>query len=155
MTTIEPVLVEVEDEGSRYIEWGAVAAGALAAAALAFVLHTFAAAIGLAVTSTAPTWRDSSVTLQLVSGLYLLLVAIVAFGVGGYIAGRLRTSLKGTDDEIEFRDGTHGLLVWAVTIVLTVLMAWATAQSLTRIAGATAGSQPVAGENIIAFDLDR
>ena len=56
---------------------GAGVAGALAAAALAFVLHAFAAAIGLAVSSTAPTWRDASMALQLLSGLYLVFVAIV------------------------------------------------------------------------------
>ncbi len=135
-------------------------AAAASAPAIAFVLHAFAAAIGLAVSSTAPTWRDSSSALQLLSGLYLVLVAIIAFGVGGYIAGRLRATLAaGSDDEIEFRDGTHGLLVWAIALVLTVLMAWATAQSMTRLAAPSAGpagsAQSVAGENIIAYDLDR
>jgi hypothetical protein len=160
MTTVEPVAVAVPDEQVSYIQWGPAVAGALAAAALAFVLHSFAAAIGLAVSSTAPTWRDSSAALTLLSGLYLVLVAVVAFGVGGYIAGRMRASLEsGTPDEIEFRDGTHGLLVWAIALVLTVLMTWATVQSAVRLAAPSAGSsgtsQSVAGENIIAYDLDR
>jgi hypothetical protein len=94
-------------------------AGALAAAALAFVLHTFAVAIGLAVSSTAPTWRDSSVMLQVLSGLYLVLVAIAAFGIGGYMAGRMRAPMAGSADEVEFRDGTHGVLVWAIAMVAT------------------------------------
>jgi hypothetical protein len=157
MTTLEPIAVE--DEETSYIQWGPGVAGALAAAALAFVLHAFAAAIGLATSSTAPTWRDASVALQLLSGLYLVLVAIISFGVGGYIAGRMRSPIEAADDEIEFRDGTHGLLVWAIAMVLTVLMSWAAAQSVTRLAApsaAQAGSaQSVAGENIIAFDLDR
>ena len=38
-----------------YIQWGPVVAGAMGAAALAAVLHAFVTAIGLAVTSTAPT----------------------------------------------------------------------------------------------------
>ena len=38
------------------VHWPAIWGGALAAAALAVVLHTFAAAIGLAVSSAAPTW---------------------------------------------------------------------------------------------------
>ena len=46
---------------SGYIQWGPVIAGAVSAAALATVLHAFAAAIGLAVSSTAPTWRDALV----------------------------------------------------------------------------------------------
>ncbi len=36
------------------IQWSAIIAGAIAASALAFVLHSFAAAIGLSVSSTAP-----------------------------------------------------------------------------------------------------
>jgi hypothetical protein len=158
MTVMEPVAV-IEDERTNYIQWAPAIAGALAAAALAFVLHSFAAAIGLAVSSTAPTWRDASMALQLLSGLYLVLVAIAAFGVGGYIAGRMRAPIDGSDDEVEFRDGTHGLLVWAIAMVLTVLMTSAAAQSLTRLAAPSGGpsgtAQSVAGENIIAFDLDR
>jgi hypothetical protein len=159
MTTMEPVAVTVEDERVDYVQWTPAVAGALAAAAIAFVLHTFAAAIGLAVTSTAPTWRDASLALQFLSGLYLVVVAIIALGVGGYIAGRMRAPRAASADEIEFRDGVHGLMVWAIALVLTVLMTWAAAQSLTRAAAPTAGSAPtaqsVAGENLIAFDLDR
>jgi hypothetical protein len=66
----------------RYIQWGPVIAGALLAAALASVLHTFAAAIGLSMSSTAPTWRDTSFVLVLLSGLYLLLVAFLSYGLG-------------------------------------------------------------------------
>src|SRR5215207_6388549 len=87
--------------GITYVQWGAVLAGALAAAAIATVLHSFAGAIGLAVSSTAPTWRDSSLWLVLLSGLYLILVAILAYAVGGYVAGRLRVPLIGAHaDEI-------------------------------------------------------
>jgi hypothetical protein len=159
MTIAEPVAVSLRDERANYIEWGPAVAGAIAAAALAFVLHSFAAAIGLAVSSTAPTWRDSSALLQLLSGLYLVLVAIAAFGIGGYIAGRLRTPISGSTDEVEFRDGTHGLLVWGIALLLTALMTWAAAQSFTRLAapsGTPAGAtQSVGGENLIAYDLDR
>jgi hypothetical protein len=62
------------------VQWGPVIAGAIAAAALALVLHGFAAAIGLSVSSTAPTWRDTSVALVLLSGLYLVLAAILSYG---------------------------------------------------------------------------
>src|SRR5437764_10768679 len=124
MTIAETVPVAVKDEQMRYVQWGPAIAGALAAAAIAFVMHSFAAAIGLAVSSTASTWRDASVALQLLSGLYLVLVAIIAVGIGGYIAGRLREPMVGGADEIEFRDGTHGLLVWAISLLLIVLLAW-------------------------------
>ena len=99
---------------SRALSWDAVVAGALTAAALAFVLHAFAAAIGIAVSSASPTWRDYSVVLQVLSGLYLVLVAIISLGCGGYSAGRLRETVPGSEEEIEFRDGAHGIAVWAL-----------------------------------------
>lgn len=159
MTNVEPVAVITEEEQTSYMQWGPAVAGALVAAALAFVLHTFAAAIGLAVSSSVPTWRDSSLMLQLLSGLYLVFAAILAFGVGGYLAGRMRSPIAGSDDEIEFRDGSNGILVWSIAIVLTVLMTWAAAQSVARVAAPSPGSpgaaQSVAGENLIAYDLDQ
>jgi hypothetical protein len=51
--------------------------------------------------------------------IWLIFTQIIAFAMGGYLAGRLRT--KWVDihtDEVYFRDTAHGLLVWAVGIVL-------------------------------------
>ena len=142
-----------------YVQWGPVIAGAVAAAALALVLHAFAGAIGLAVSSSAPTWRDASIALWVLSGLYLVLVALAAYGLGGYLAGRARAASALSDpDEIEFRDGVHGLLVWAVATLLTALMLFNVGAATSRFAApsGTAGpSTSVAGENIVAFDLDR
>jgi hypothetical protein len=155
MTMVDPVRASVEDARVSYVQWGPAIAGALVATGVALVLDTFGAAIGLAVSSTAPTWRDSSATLQVASGLFLILVAIVAFAGGGYIAGRMRRPLPGNADEVEFRDGTLGLVVWAIAIILTAFIAWAAAQSFTRLGAPSTATQSVAGENLIAFDLDR
>jgi hypothetical protein len=141
-----------------YPEWGPVIAGAIAAAALALVLHSFALAIGLAVSSTAPTWRDASFALVALSGLYVILAALASYGLGGYLAGLMRARLSSREDA-ELRDGMQGLLVWALATLLTAVIGLATVQSLTRL-GAPSGGQAgpsasVAGENIIAYDLDR
>ena len=93
-------------------------------------------------------------------GLYLVLVAIVAYGAGGYVAGRMRGRLSaGAPDEIEFRDGVHGAAVWALATLLTALIVFGGAQALTRVAAPSSGpagpSTSVAGENIIAYDVDR
>jgi hypothetical protein len=143
-----------------YVQWGPIVAGAFAAAALGLVLDAFAAAVGLAVSSTAPTWRDSSAALWFLSGLYLILVACAAYGLGGYIAGRLRDRLvDGGATEREVRDGTHGLLVWALGTLLTVAMIGFIVPASTRLAAPSSGpagpSASVAGENLVAFDLDR
>jgi hypothetical protein len=143
-----------------YIQWSAVIAGATAAAALATVLHAFAGAIGLAVSSTAPTWRDASFALWFLSGLYLILVALAAYGLGGYVAGRLRSGLPGgTADEIEVRDGAHGLLVWALATLLTGLLLALAVPALNRLAAPSGGdigaTASIGGENVFAYDLDR
>jgi hypothetical protein len=149
----------VAPEGAvRYLQWGPIVAGALAAAALATVLHAFALGLGLAVSSSAPTWRDTSFGLVLLSGLYLILVALASYSLGAYIAGRTRSRLlAGTFDETEFRDGAHGLVVWSLATLLTVMLALGAAQALTRVGAPSAPSSgPASGaENIIAYDLDR
>jgi hypothetical protein len=54
------------------LNWGPVIAGAIAASALAFVLDSFGLALGLAISSASPAWRDTSFALVLLSGLYLV-----------------------------------------------------------------------------------
>jgi hypothetical protein len=157
MTNVDTRPVPVGEAVTMRIDWGAIVAGAIAAAAIAAVLHSFATAMGLSVSSAAPTWRDASAVLVLLSGLYLVLAALAAYGLGGYVAGRLRNRLTGAGpDQVEFHDGMHGLLVWALATLMTVLVAFATAQALTRLAAPSSGpATSVAGENIVAYDLDR
>src|SRR5215212_4527579 len=96
---------ELENTG-RYVEWTPVIAGAIAASALSFVLFTFGSSLGIALSSSSPTWRDASIALAILSGLYIILTTVASFGLGGYIAGRLRSrwaASQGADeDEIEF-----------------------------------------------------
>jgi hypothetical protein len=143
-----------------HLQWGPIIAGAVAAAALALVLHSFAGAIGLAVSSTAPTWRDASMALILLSGLYLLIAALASYGFGGYIAARVRSRVAPAHAEaVEWRDGMHGLLAWALATLLAGMIALASLQILSRPtapSGMSSGpATSVAGENIIAYDLDR
>jgi hypothetical protein len=140
-----------------YVDWPAIFAGSVAAAALAFVLHSFAIAVGLSVSSTAPTWRDGSAFLWIISGLYLLLAAIASYGFGGYLAGAMRSTGDLTAEQTEVRDGAHGLFVWALATLLTVALLFAGAGMATRLAapGSQTPSASVGGENIIAYDVDR
>ena len=54
------------------------------------------------------------------SGLYLILAAVASYGFGGYVAGRVASRFESTVDA-EFRDGMHGILMWA----LAALILWA------------------------------
>ena len=130
--TIDDPHAPLSERSVLYVQWGPVFAGAVAAAALALVLHSFAGAIGIAVSSTAPTWRDASTVLILLSGIYLLLVALLSYGLGGYVAGRARLPLSaGTPDEVEIHAGAHGPVVWALATFLMGLLAFSAVQSLT------------------------
>ena len=146
------------ETATSYVQWGAVIAGALVAAAVSLILITFGASIGFSVFSSTPTWRDSSATLAVASGIYLLLTALVSFGVGGYVAGRLRERWhpSAPNEVVEFRDGTHGVVAWAVAVVVTGLVLAVTAASFaSRAAGPTTSPAATSGESIFAYDLDR
>jgi hypothetical protein len=103
-----------------------------------------------------PTWRDASFALVLLSGLYVLLAALASYGLGGYVAGLMRTRATSREDA-DLRDGLHGLLVWALATLLTAVIGLATAQSLARLAAppSSSASTSVSGESLIAYDLDR
>ena len=141
-----------------FLQWTPVVAGAFVAAAISVILIAFGAAIGLSIVSSSPTWRDASPALAVASGLYLLLTALVSFGFGGYLAGRLRErwTASAHTDVVEFRDGTHGLLAWAIAVVITGLVAAASAASIASKAVQPATShEATTGEPLIVYELDR
>ena len=110
---------------TSFLQWTPVFAGALVASAVSLVLIAFGTALGLGIVSSSPTWRDTSPALTMVSGLFLLLAALVSFGVGGYVAGRLRERWDPSahSDLVEFRDGTHGIVAWVLAVVITGVVA--------------------------------
>jgi hypothetical protein len=139
-----------------YIHWGPVFAGAVVAAAVWSVLMAFASAVGLMIVSPSPTWRDTSVWLALLSGFWIIVVTVGSYMLGGYLAGRVRSTWRADPDEVEFRDGAHGLLVWAVGVVLSVALLWATAATFTAANNAASPPREAAGApSFLAYELDR
>ena len=144
-----------ETPGSIYLSWPPIVAGALVAAALSFVLLSFGSAIGLAVASPSSTWRDTSWTLALLGGLWLLLTSLASFGLGGYLAGRLRNSWTASiSHEVEFGDGIHGFLVWGLAIIIGAFLALAATKTIAPRPDATSPTAATA-EPLLAFELDR
>jgi hypothetical protein len=145
------------DPPSRYANWTPIILGALIATALSSILLAFGATIGLGVTSAAPTWRDASASLAILSGLYLIIQAAISFGVGGYIAGRARTAAAASDSaEIEHRDGLHGLAAWALAVVLgTLLAALVGSAALTRLNANLPAVRTSAAEPLLSYEIDR
>ncbi len=142
-----------------YIDWRAVSGGAVIAAGVSFTLAAFGSGIGLSVASTAPTWRDSSPWLWLLSGFFLVFVALCAFGFGGYAAGRMRLATRApAGGESEFRDGMHGLFMWGLAILISAVVGSFAVLTAARPAapsgGAAGAAASVAGENILASELD-
>ena len=141
----------------RYLSWTPVILGALVATALSSILLAFGATIGLGVTSTAPSWRDASAALALLSGLYLIIQAAISFGVGGYIAGRTRTvAVAGDALEIEHRDGVHGLGAWALAVVLVAVLAtFLGGATLSRSGSDLPSARTSAAEPLLSYEIDR
>ena len=138
-------------------DWPAAVAGAFIAAALFFVLFSFGVSIGLGVSSSSPSWRDTSFALAFLSGLYVLLSAIVCFGVGGYLGGKLHTHLRPAPaPEVQFRDGAHGLLVWAIAVVVGVFLSTLAASSIgSHVLPGQASANTSSAEPLLSYQLDR
>jgi hypothetical protein len=155
----EPTVPAAVEGGTTFLQWSAIIAGALVALALSLVLIAFGSAIGFGVLSSSPTWRDTSPALTVASGIYLLLTALVSFGLGGYVAGRLRERWHPTAhaNVVEFRDGVHGVLSWAIAAVVSGLVIAASVSGVASKAVSPGAGSPAAmtGEPLIAYELDR
>lgn len=110
----------IEPAPESAVSWGAILAGAIAAAALSLILVILG--VGLGLSSVSP-WSFDGVSKETFgwgSVAWLTFTALAASGLGGYLAGRLRTKwtrLHG--DETYFRDTAHGFVSWAVATLLT------------------------------------
>ncbi len=126
------------------VSWAAVIAGAVIAAALSLML--LAGGAGLGFVSMSPWSQDgaSATTLGIAAIIWLLLTQIIAYGVAGYITGRLRTRWVDIhSDEAYFRDTAHGLLVWALSAIISALVMGSAISSISSGAaklGASAAS---------------
>lgn len=135
------------------VSWPAIFAGGTAACAITFMLVTLGTAIGLG--SISP-WSNSGVsagTFKISAGIFVVVVAMIASTIGGYIAGRLRTKWNGAhDEEVLFRDTAHGFLAWAFATAFGVLALGAASTALVGgvAAGASAGGTQAAASTASA-----
>jgi hypothetical protein len=120
------------------------------AAALSFVLLTFGTAIGLSATSP---WPNSGLSAKVIASLAVFWAMVQQIGslmAGGYVAGRMRSRWLEPGHEAEFRDGLHGGLVWAVGVLISALLVFATAGVVARtgadVAGKAAASMASPGD---------
>jgi len=105
------------------VSWSAILAGAAAAATFSLILLLLGTGLGLSIVSPWAHTGIGAAALGLSAILWVTLTQLVASGLGGYLAGRLRT--RWTDihgDEVYFRDTAHGLLTWAVATLATAAL---------------------------------
>jgi hypothetical protein len=105
------------------VSWAAIFAGAAAAAALTLILLLLGTGLGLSSISPWTQKGISASTFGVSTIVWLTVTQILAAGMGGYLAGRLRS--RWTDaqaDEVYFRDTAHGFLTWSVATLATAIM---------------------------------
>ena len=101
------------------VSWPAIVAGAFVAAGVSLILLALGSGLGLASISPWANHGVSAVAFTVTAAIWLLVTQWISAGLGGYIAGRLRTRWEGTHvHEVFFRDTAHGLITWAVATVL-------------------------------------
>jgi hypothetical protein len=149
--TARPLDAPAVASDASYVDWPAILAGAVLAAAIAFVLLTFGSAIGLSAASAEPGEGMSLAWLGIASGIWFVWVTVTAFAAGGYLAGRLRRPFAdATPDEADTRDGAHGLLVWATGALLAALLAASGVTGLVGAAASGAGTVARAASDVAA-----
>jgi len=119
----------VADTGSGggirdYVDWPAIFAGILLAAAIGVVMLTFGSAIGLSFANFHGGTGVSPIWIGIAAASWLLWVEVSSLLAGGYVTGRLRRRVHdATEHESDIRDGVHGLVVWAGTILIGAVLA--------------------------------
>jgi len=136
---------ELVDSKVSGVSWGAILAGAASAAALSLVFLLLGTGLGFSVVSP---WQNHGIgakALGVSAIVWLAFTQVVASGLGGYLAGRLRVKSTGIHrNEIHFRDTAHGLLAWSVA---SLVVAAITVTGLGNLAGKSAdmGASVVSG----------
>ncbi|MDN4547629.1 hypothetical protein [Pseudomonas sp. C32] len=127
------------------VSWGAVFAGAASAAALSLILILLGFGLGFSAVSPWAHEGMSAKSLGISTIVWLAFTQIIASGLGGYIAGRLRVKwayLHG--DEVYFRDTAHGFLAWCVATLVTATLVAGSVSSIVS-GGVQAGAQVAGG----------
>ena len=105
------------------VSWAAVFAGAIAAAALSLILLILGTGLGLTAVSPWAPNGISAAAFGISAIVWITITQVLASGMGGYLAGRLRSKWVSVhNDEVYFRDTVHGFLAWSVASLVTAAM---------------------------------
>ena len=113
------VVEEIAYPVTPEFSWSAVIAGALAAAAVIFLLLFIGSGVGLSLVSVPKGNAQTAQSAITLGAIYFFAAQAFGFAVGGYLAGRLMGPVLENEDEELFHATTHGLVVWALGVVTT------------------------------------
>src|SRR3954452_10719723 len=95
-STLSAVGVSTATESSSTaVSWGPIIAGAFAASTLTFILMLLGSGLGLTMVSPWSGSGLSATSFAVSTAIWLVVVQWLSSGVGGYLAGRLRTKWVG------------------------------------------------------------
>lgn len=100
----------------RRISWGAIFAGVVIAVAVQLVMGILGTGIGLSMVDPVEGSTPGATGFGIGAGLYWLITTVVALGAGGYAAARVSGVTEKFDALV------HGLVVWGVTLILTLYL---------------------------------
>jgi len=138
-----------ERDHSSYVDWPAIIAGVALASAISLVLISFGSAVGLNFLDFGYGDGPNPIFVGIAAATWILWVQISSFMAGGYLTGRLRRRFNdSTEDESDFRDGAHGLLVWAGAAILGTVIAVGGIGAAASTAGNVAATATNAASNV-------
>lgn len=156
-TGLAPVDAAYPGKTPTRISWGAIFAGVVIAVAVQLVLGILGAGIGLTMVDPVEGTTPGAAGFGIGAGLYWLVTTIVALGTGGYAAARMAGVHERFDALV------HGLVVWGVTLILTLYLltsavggiiggAFRTVGAVAGAAGTTVGAVAPKAASIAGID---
>ena len=160
-TDISTGMVPLEDSAivraGRRVSWGAIFAGVTIAVAVQLLLGILGTGIGLSVVNPVEGTTPGAAGFGIGAGIYWLITTVIALGAGGYAAARL----SGVTERFDAL--AHGLVVWGVTLILTLYLltsavgsiiggAFRTVGSVAGAAGATVGAVAPGAAQVAGVD---
>src|SRR3984893_3890882 len=140
--------LSTEDVIRSAVSWAAIIAGAVAATAATLILLLLGTGVGLSVVSPWYGAGASAATVGVSAVVWLVVVQWISSGLGGFLAGRLRTKWVGVHThEVFFRDTAHGFLAWSLaTVAGALVFASVTASGVSGVAKGTSDVAAAAAE---------
>ena len=131
--------LSTEDVIRSAVSWAAIIAGAVAATAATVILLVLGTGVGLSIVSPWYGAGASAATIGVSAVVWLVVAQWISSGLGGFLAGRLRTKWVGVHThEVFFRDTAHGFLAWSLaTVAGALVFASVTASSVSGVAKGT------------------